>query len=237
VAAFRRLEKPTTKNLPRRLIVRGSIGQIALLALLFVPGTLHYWQGWAFAAMNLVVSLIFIIYYYQRDRELLVRRMLRKEKRGAQKIIMFLLRQVAVVFYVLCGLDNRLGWSRNYLAPVPAWLTVLALLGYAGCFFLFIPVMNANRFAASIIQIKAGQVVADTGPYRFLRHPMYSVSLVLWFFLPLALGSWVTMPVILLILPLIAWRLLDEEKTLRRDLPGYADYCQRTRHRLIPSVW
>lgn len=237
MATFRQLENPPTKNLLRRLIVQSSIGQLALLPLLFVPGTLHYWQGWAFVAENAVISIIFCTYLYRLDRELLARRLLRKEKIGAQKIIMFLTRQIAVAFYVLCGLDNRLGWSRDYLAPVPWWLTMLALLGYAGCYFLFIQVLKANRFAASVIQIEAGQVVADTGPYRLVRHPFYSVSLLLWLCTPPALGSFIALPVNLLILPVVVWRLLNEEKILRRDLPGYADYCQRTRYRLIPSVW
>jgi len=98
-------------------------------------------------------------------------------------------------------------------------------------------VLNANRFAASIIQIEAGQVVADTGPYRLVRHPLYAVSLAVWFWIPLALGSWVALPVTLLIIPFLVWRLLNEEEMLRRDLPGYAEYCQRIRYRLIPMVW
>ena len=121
--------------------------------------------------MNLVVTLIFVVYFYRRDRELLARRMLRKETIRAQKIIMFVIKRIAVVFYVFCGLDHRYGWSRDWLAPVPWWLTALALLGYAGCFLLYIPVMNANRFASSIIRIESGQVVADAGPDRLVREP------------------------------------------------------------------
>lgn len=101
-----------------------------LLVFLFVPGTLKYWQGWAFTAVNLIVSILFCAYFYKRDPQLLERRLLRKEKVGAQKIIMFLLKIVSVVFYVLCGLDNRFGWSQTYLTPVPWWLTMISLLGY-----------------------------------------------------------------------------------------------------------
>jgi len=137
----------------------------------------------------------------------------------------------------LCGLDHRLGWSRTCLAPVPWWLTWLALLAYAGSYFLLIPVCNANRFAASIIQIEAGQTVADRGPYRLVRHPMYSVSLLIWLWIPLALGSFVVLPAVAVIVPVLVLRLLNEEKMLRRELPGYVDYCQRTRYRLIPLVW
>jgi protein-S-isoprenylcysteine O-methyltransferase Ste14 len=231
------LENQPTKNLLTRLIGWGLIQQIALVILLFVPGTLRYWQGWAFFAVNFAVTLIFCTYLYRRDREVLARRMLRKEKIVAQKIILFLMKEVSVVLYIVCGLDNRFGWSRNYFAPVPWWLTALALPGYAGCYFLFIPVLNANRFASSIIQIEAGQTVADTGPYRLVRHPMYAVGIVLWFWMPLALGSFTALPLVALIIPILIWRLLNEEKMLRRELPGYAEYCQRTPYRLIPFVW
>jgi protein-S-isoprenylcysteine O-methyltransferase Ste14 len=231
------LENQPAKNLLKRLIRWGVIGQIVLGLFLLVPGTLHYWQGWTFMAVNAVVTIIFCTYYYRRDRELLARRMLRKEKIVAQRIIMFLTKEIAVVLYIVCGFDNRFGWSQTYFMPVPWWLTVLALLGYAGCYFLFIPVLNANRFAASIIQIETGQTVADTGPYHLVRHPMYAVSIVLWFLMPPALGSFVALPLTVLIIPMLIWRLLNEEKMLRRDLPGYAEYCQRTRYRLIPPVW
>ncbi len=231
------MENPPTKNLLARLIRWGLVQQIALAVFLFVPGTWKFWQGWAFMAVNLAASICFCGYYYRRDPEFLARRLLRKEKIGTQKFLMFLLRNVAVLFYVICGLDHRFGWSRTCLVPVPWWLTGLALLLYAGAYFLFIPVFNANRFAASIIQVEAGQTVADRGPYRQVRHPMYSVSLLIWLWLPLTLGSFVALPLIALITPLLVLRLLNEEKILRRDLPGYSEYCQRTRYRLIPFVW
>jgi len=231
------LENPPTKNLLRRLIGFSLMGQIALLALLFIPGTLKFWQGWAFTAANIFVSILFCAYFYKRDPQLLERRLLRKEKVGVQKIIVFLVKNISVLAFVLYGLDNRFGWSRIYLASVPWWLTVLALLLYAGNYLLLVPIMNANRFAASIIQTETGQTVADQGPYRFVRHPMYSVGLFLWLWIPLALGSFVALPVVVLIAPVLVWRLLNEEKFLRRELPGYAEYCRRTQYRLIPFVW
>jgi protein-S-isoprenylcysteine O-methyltransferase Ste14 len=220
-----------------RLIGWMLIQQTALVILLFVPGTWHYWQGWMFFGVNLIVAMVFCTYFYRYNRELLARRLLRKEKVIAQRFIMFLMKIVSVAFYVLCGLDNRLGWSQTCLTPVPWWLTVLALLGYAGCYLLFIPVFNANRFAASVIQTEAGQTVADQGPYRLVRHPMYAVSLAVWFWLPLALGSFIALPVAALMAPVIVLRLLNEEKVLQRDLPGYSEYCRRTPYRLIPFVW
>lgn len=120
---------------------------------------------------------------------------------------------------------------------MPWWLSVLALLFNAVCYLLYIPVYNANRFAASIIQIEAGQTVADRGPYRLVRHPMYALALLVWLWIPLALGSFVMLPLVVLIAAVLVLRLRNEDKLLRRELPGYAEYCQRTRWRLIPFVW
>ncbi len=220
-----------------RLIGWGLVGQIAVAVLLLVPGTAKYWQGWAFMSVNLVVTVAFCTYLYQLDPQVLERRLLRKEKVGAQKIVLFLMKEVSVIFYLLCGLDNRFGWSRAFIGPVPWWLTLLALACYAGGYLQFFPVMKANRFASSIIQVEAGQTIADTGPYRLVRHPMYAIGIFLWFWMPLALGSFVVLPVAMLIIPILMFRLLNEEKFLRRELPGYAEYCQRTRYRLIPFVW
>jgi len=231
------LENPPAKGLLWRLIGRGLFGQIMLAVLLFVPGTLRFWQAWAFLAVQLVTTIYFCAYYYRRDPEFLARRLLRKEMAGPQKFAIFILKNVVVIFYVVCGLDHRFGWSQTYLWPVPWWLTLLALLLHAGGYLLLIPVCNANRFAASIIQVEAGQTVADQGPYRLVRHPMYSVSLFIWLWLPLVLGSFIALPVVALITPILVLRLLNEEKFLRRDLPGYSEYCQRTRYRLVPFVW
>ena len=233
------LEKPLKKNLLLRLIVFGGCNQIFLAALLFFPGTLDldFPPGWRFLVVNLLATVIFCAYFYRHDPEFLARRLLRREKFGVQKIIMLLLKVVSVLAWLLCAFDHHCGWTRMYLTPVPWGVSVLALGGYAACYLLFIPVFNANRFAASVIRTETGQTVADSGPYRLVRHPMYSVSLATWVWIPLSLGSLLALSALPLIALLIIWRLLQEEKILRRDLPGYAEYCRRTRYRLIPGVW
>jgi len=79
--------------------------------------------------------------------------------------------------------------------------------------------------------------VIDTGPYAYVRHPMYAGALWLFIGMPLALGSWLTISLVPLIVPVLFWRLLDEERILRRDLPGYNEYASRVRQRLIPYIW
>ncbi len=97
--------------------------------------------------------------------------------------------------------------------------------------------MKENSFASRTVQVEEGQKVISTGPYRLVRHPMYFGGVLMLFFTPLALGSWWALPGFLLVIPLIVLRLLNEEKMLCRDLPGYSGYCLRTRSRLLPLLW
>jgi protein-S-isoprenylcysteine O-methyltransferase Ste14 len=98
-------------------------------------------------------------------------------------------------------------------------------------------VLKFNSFAAANISVADDHQVIDTGPYAYVRHPMYAGTLWLFIDMPLALGSWLTICLLPLILPVLIWRLLDEERILRRDLPGYPEYASRVRYRLIPYLW
>jgi protein-S-isoprenylcysteine O-methyltransferase Ste14 len=215
--------------------VRFNLGMAALV--FFAAGTLKFWQGWAYIGLGLVLQFSLMIYFYLRDPLVLERRLLTREKNDGQKVIIVLLRLVVGLALALSGLDYRRGWTRASFFPVPVWLTVLALLFIAGGQFLFFRTLQTNRFAASIIQVETGQTVAATGPYRFIRHPMYLSMIIHWLAAPLALGSIVALAASIFILPVLGLRLLNEEKILRRDLPGYAGYCRQTRYRLVPFVW
>jgi len=225
-------------SLKSRLLRRAVIGLLSMPAVLFISaGSLKFWQGWAFVALQLTLGVGSGIYFYKLDPKLLERRLLMREKVGEQKIIIMLVRALLVFSLCLSGLDFRFGWSRAFAGPVPLWLTVLSLAVVLGCWLLMIWVISVNRFAASIIQIEAGQAVVSTGPYGIVRHPMYLVAIVMFLFIPLALGSYFALPAFAVLIPLLVLRLLNEEKVLGRELPGYAEYCRRTRFRLIPFVW
>jgi protein-S-isoprenylcysteine O-methyltransferase Ste14 len=225
-------------SLKSKLMRRAFIGLLSTPGILFISaGSLKFWQGWAFLALMLPLGVGAGIYFYRLDPKLLERRLLTREKVGAQKIIIKLVRALLVFSLCLSGLDYRFGWSRAFPGPVPLWLTVLSLAVVLGCYLLIIWVISVNRFAASVIQVEAGQAVVSTGPYRVVRHPMYLVASVMFLFLPLALGSYFALPAFAVLIPLLVLRLLNEEKVLGRELPGYAEYCLRTRFRLIPLVW
>src|SRR6516162_10174512 len=222
-------------------VTRGALrsslfGILALAALLFVPaGTLDYWQAWLFMAVFVCASGATGIYLAIHDPKLLERRMHvgpRAEKEPAQKIIMAFAMIGFVAMLVFPALDHRFGWS-PVLASVSLLGDALIALGFLFTFF----VLRENSYGASTIQIAEGQTVISTGPYALVRHPMYAAALVMLVGVPLALGSWWGLFVLLVILPVLIWRLLDEERFLRQKLPGYAEYQTKVKYRLAPFVW
>jgi protein-S-isoprenylcysteine O-methyltransferase Ste14 len=226
------------KSLISRLVRRGLLAVLLTAAMLFIPaGSLKFWQGWVFLVLVLAVTLFFGIYLCKHDPQLLERRLQMREKVPEQKRIMKLGGLVSFPAFLLPGLDYRFGWSRAFPGPVPLWLTLFSLAVFPGCYLWFFWVVKVNRYASRTIQVEAGQTVIATGPYRIIRHPMYLGTVVMWLFAPVALGSFVAWPAFALLVPVIVLRLLNEEKILRQELPGYAEYCLRTRYRLIPFVW
>jgi protein-S-isoprenylcysteine O-methyltransferase Ste14 len=197
------------------------VGMLALVALLFVPaGTLLYWQGWAFA-------------WY--DPALLRRRMRAgpsQEQEPVQRVVIRLVTLGFILLIVVPALDHRFGWSR-----APWTMAVAGDLLVAFGFFCFYLVLRVNSFAASTVRVEEGQHVVSTGPYAFVRHPMYTGAFVLLIGIPLALASWWGLLVVPFFVPVFVVRLLNEEGVLARELPGYAAYQQQVRYRLIPFVW
>jgi protein-S-isoprenylcysteine O-methyltransferase Ste14 len=223
----------TSRSLATRLFLRSLFAVTFVAALLFLPaGSLRYWQAWVFMAMLFVPMPVTSVYFLKRDPQLVERRLRTQEKTSEQRTI---LRWAQFVFFgslLIPGLDYRFGWSR-----VPLWLAILSQLFVFAGYLTTLWVMKENSFASRTVQVEEGQRVISTGPYRLVRHPMYFGAVLMLLFMAPALGSWWALPGFLLVIPLIVLRLLHEEKMLRRDLPGYSDYCLRTRSRLLPLLW
>jgi protein-S-isoprenylcysteine O-methyltransferase Ste14 len=204
--------------------------------LVFVPaGTLRYWQAWLYLAVFFAAAALVTRDLMKRDRALLERRMHggpTAEKEPAQRIIMVFASLGFISLLVVPGLDHRFGWS-SLSVPVVLAGDVLTAIG----FLLVSLVYRENPFLFATIEVATNQRVITTGPYAFVRHPMYAFSSVYLLGTPLALGSWWGLVGLGLMLPFLIWRLLDEEDLLARRLPGYREYQQRVRHRLVPGVW
>jgi protein-S-isoprenylcysteine O-methyltransferase Ste14 len=215
----------------------GLAGRTLLVAatLFLSAGTLDFWQAWIFLVAFLGPQALMGAYFLKVDPAFLARRLNRgpaAEGRTVQRVVMQLLGLFYVLMFLFSGCDRRFGWSH-----IPAPLVIVGdAMVVTGLFIQFL-VFNANRFASATIAIHAEQKVISTGPYAIVRHPMYSGSLPVFFFAPIALGSWRALPFSFGLAAAIVFRLLDEEKLLRESLPGYPEYCQKVRHRLVPFVW
>ncbi len=222
------------------LHLRAFIGLLMLVlvmvALIFgAAGTLHFWQGWLFLACYFGASIVITLYLARRDPALLARRMRGgpwAEKEPTQRLIMSIASAGFIALLVVPGLDHRFGWS-HMPATVSIAGILLMLLGWAGIFRVF----QENSFTSSTIELAADQRVISTGPYAIVRHPMYAAALLMLLGIPISLGSWWGVLVVLALLPALIWRLLDEERFLGRNLPGYVAYQGRVRYRLLPRIW
>jgi protein-S-isoprenylcysteine O-methyltransferase Ste14 len=212
------------------------IGAIVFGVLLFLPAwTLTYWQAWIFIVVFMGSANAIGIYLSLKDPELLERRKKggpAAEQNMAQKIIISLALIGWVILLVFCGLDHRFAWS-PVSWPVLLVGNVLIMLGFLIDFFVF----RENSYGASTIETFEDQKVISTGFYALVRHPMYMGVLVMMIGVPLALGSWWGLVILALITPVLLWRILDEEKLLKKDLPGYREYTQKVRYRLVPYLW
>jgi protein-S-isoprenylcysteine O-methyltransferase Ste14 len=225
-----------SRRLYARVALRLLLSVPAAGLLLFVPaGTFDYWQAWVFATVFFACNVVLTAYLIVQDPQLLERRMKAgpaAEQSGIQKIIVLLTLFVIIGIAVVPGLDRRFGWSQ-----VPASVVILGNLALVLSHFGFYRVFRANTYGASTIRVEEGQRVISTGPYAFVRHPMYAAALLLFFSMPLALGSWWGLALMVPGILLLAWRLLNEEEFLRQNLPGYTEYTRRVRYRLMPYVW
>jgi protein-S-isoprenylcysteine O-methyltransferase Ste14 len=204
--------------------------------LLFVgAGTVRYWQAWLFLVVFLGASFLTTLWIARHDSALLQRRLAggpTAEKESQQRIIMLFVSLGFVGLLVVPALDHRFGWSA---APLPAVIAgdALIALGFAVVFRVF----KENTFASARVEIDKDQHVISTGPYALVRHPQYAGSFLYLLGVPLALGSYWGLLVLLPMTAAILWRLFDEEELLARELPGYAEYRRTVRWRLIPRIF
>jgi protein-S-isoprenylcysteine O-methyltransferase Ste14 len=209
---------------------------LAMALLLFVPaGSLQYWQAWLYLSVFLGASVLTTLDLINRDPALLKRRMRggpTAEKEPTQRIIMLFTSLGFIALLVVPALDYRFGWS-----AVPLSVVLMGNLLVAVGFYFIALVYRENTFTSATIEVATGQKVVSTGPYAIVRHPMYASALLYLLGTPLALGSyWGFLPLVVMV-PFLIWRLLDEEQLLARDLRGYTEYQARVPYRLVPFVW
>jgi protein-S-isoprenylcysteine O-methyltransferase Ste14 len=222
------------------LTVRAWLSLAALavvmgLLLFGCAGTLHYWQAWVYLLLFFGLSGVITLDLMRRDPALLERRMKggpTAERRPLQRLIMLGASLGFISLLVLPALDFRFRWSIVPLGGVVLG-DGLSVLGFG----FIARVYRENTFTSATIEVAEGQWVVATGPYAVVRHPMYASALLYLLGTPLALGSYWGLLGLTLMIPFLLWRLLDEERFLARELPGYTDYQANVRYRLVPFIW
>jgi protein-S-isoprenylcysteine O-methyltransferase Ste14 len=214
--------------------MRLTLGVVALGAMLFIPaGTFRYWQAWLWLGVLIIPLLAVGTYLFLKDPALLERRMHTRETEKPQTLMIRLSLIWFLVAFLIPGLDRRFHWSR--VPPEIVWAS--ALLVFIG-YLMIVMVLRENSYASRVVEVTAGQKVIDTGPYAVVRHPMYLGALVLYAFSPLALGSyWAVLPIWMIIPIITILRIPNEEEVLKRELPGYEEYMQKVKYRLVPGIW
>ena len=169
---------------------------------------------------------------FGKNPELLQKRLDAKEKEAEQKSVVAFSGLMFIAAFIVAGLDWRLGWSQ-----LPQWVVWLATGLFLLSYLLYAEVLRENTYLSRTIEVQEGQKVIDTGLYGIVRHPMYMATLVLFLSMPLVLGSLYSFIIMLVYIPIIAKRIRNEEKVLESGLPGYKEYMQQVKYKVLPFIW
>lgn len=221
----------------RKLIIQAAVkflsGLLLMGVLLFLPaGTIRYAGAWRLMGLLFVPMLLVGAVLLIRAPKLLEKRLHDRESEGAQRTVIALSALEFIACFILAGLDFRFGWTR-----FPAWATAAACALFLAAYALYAEVMRENAYLSRTVEIQENQQVISTGLYGIVRHPMYFAVILLFWAMPLVLGS---LPAFLVMLPfplLLVKRIRNEEKVLEEGLAGYREYEKKVKYRLIPFVW
>lgn len=210
------------------------------VALLWPAGTWKWWEAWVLIGLWSLFGGVMTHYLLRYDPGLLAERKklmpLDKNQKTWDKILMLQFFIVGIGLYLIPGFDVvRYGWSD----PFPLWIKILAMFVHLPSFLFLGWVMRENTYLSPVVKIdkERGHHVVTTGPYALVRHPMYTVVIVLLFAVPMALGSRFALILSVFLTLLLIIRTYFEDRTLHRELEGYSEYAKQTRYRLLPWIW
>ena len=172
------------------------------------------------------------IFMLAKSPELLRKRLRAKEKEDEQKVVVALSGLLFIASFISAGLNWRFNWWLS-----PDWAVWTAATVFILSYILYAEVLRENEYLSRLIEVQEGQKVIDTGLYGIVRHPMYLATVIMFLSMPIVLGSPISLIIMLGYIPLIAKRILDEERVLTSSLDGYKDYKMRVKYRLIPFIW
>lgn len=222
-----------TKSLFFSAIAKFLLGVILVGLLIFLPaGTLQFSNGWLFMAILFVPMFLAGLVMMAKNPNLLKSRLNAKEKELEQSLVVKLSGLMFLAGFIVAGLDFRFGWY-----PLPQAVSYSASAVFLIAYVLYAEVLRENTYLSRTIEVQEGQTVVDTGLYGIVRHPMYAVTLLLFLSMPLVLGSLISFVIFLAYPLIIAKRIKNEEQVLEAGLPGYREYKQKVKYRMIPFIW
>ncbi|WP_025161679.1 methyltransferase family protein [Paraclostridium bifermentans] len=204
---------------------------IFMWIILFIPaGSIKFWEAWIFWSGFSTITFFITFYFMKKNPEFLVRRA--KVKQTKESVKTPLIFKVYYLGFVLPGIDFRFHWSN-----VELWIVISSnIIVFASYIFIFY-VFKKNSYASTVIQVENEQNVISSGPYALVRHPMYLGMVIMSLFMPIALGSYISIIPMIFIIPITIIRIKNEEEILLKNLNGYKAYCSKIKYRLIPFIW
>lgn len=222
-----------TKKLFFQAMAKFFLGVMLVGLLIFVPaGTLQFPNGWLLMGILFIPMFLAGIVMMLKNPNLLKTRLNIREKQGEQGLVVKLSGLMFVAGFIVAGINFRLEW---YL--LPQWVSIAATILFLTAYGLYAEVLRENTYLSRTIDVQENQQVIDTGLYGIVRHPMYSATLLLFLSIPLILGSLYSFFIFLAYPLIIIKRLRHEEELLEKELPGYSEYKEKVKYRLIPFVW
>ncbi len=214
-------------------ITKFSLGVALVGLLIFLPaGTFSFFNGWLFMGILFVPMFIAGIVMMLKNPDLLKSRLNAKEKQQEQSLVVKLSGLMFLAGFIVAGLGVRFSW---YVLPKPA--VIVAAVIFLIAYILYAEVLRENTYLSRTIEVRENQKVIDTGLYGIVRHPMYSVTLILFLSMPIVLGSVYSFFIFIAYPFIIAKRIKHEEEFLEEELDGYREYKRKVKYRLIPFIW
>ncbi len=222
-----------TAKLFVQAILKFTLGVVLVGLLIFLPaGTFAFPGGWLLMGILFVPMFLAGIVMMWKNPALLKSRLNAKEKQGEQQLVVKLSGLMFLLGFILAGLDFRFGWL-----PLPKAVSIVGAAAFLIAYVLYAEVLRENTYLSRTIEVQENQKVIDTGLYGIVRHPMYSATVLLFLSMPLVLGSLISFVIFLAYPFIIAQRIKHEEAFLEKELPGYREYKEKVKYRLIPFVW
>lgn len=214
-------------------LIKFFSGLIILCFLLFLPaGTWGFPGAWLFLALLFIPMIFLGLWLYLKAPELLQKRLKTDEKEKTQRGVVAVSGLAFLASFIAAGLDFRFGWTH-----VPRAVVIAAAVIQLASYGMYALVMKQNAYLSRTVEVQEGQKVVDTGLYGMVRHPMYTATVLMFLAMPLVLGSWIAFALMLTYPALIVQRIKNEEQVLCAGLPGYREYREKVRYRLIPFIW